>query len=97
MSPEGQILQNRSNAGRYPENQFNFVEGQREWRTSDPNFGNVLASGVGQQRGDKKDNDQFFHLQVTFSISLGSAGSKFGLGSCGRRNPYHMRFSCPKW
>jgi hypothetical protein len=97
LSPEGQILQNRSNAGRYPENQFNFVEGQREWRTSDPNFGNVLASGVGQQRGDKKDNDQFFHLQVTFSISLGSAGSKFGLGSCGRRNPYHMRFSCPKW
>lgn len=106
LSAEGQILQNRSNSGRYPSDEFNYVEGQRDFRptlsdgfTPNPNYGKIFTSptAIGQQRGDKKDNDQFFHLQVTFSISLGSAGSKFGLGSCGRRNPYHMRFSCPKW
>lgn len=91
LSPTAQLLQNRANDGRYPDNQFNFVEGQKDAA------GNVLVSGVGQQRGDKKDNDQFFHIQLTFAISLGDAGSKFSLGSCGKRNPYHHKFNCPKW
>ena len=101
QNPTAAILQNRSNVGKYPSNDFNFVEGQYNVNNSTRSATNALddlkATGKGLQRGDKKDNDQFFHLQVTFSISLGSAGSKFGLGSCGRRNPYHMRFSCPKW
>jgi hypothetical protein len=104
MSTLGQALQNRANDGRYPDHKFDYVEGQRDWRpmkadgvTPNPNFGQVLATGVGQQRGDKKNNDQFFHLQLTFAISLGEAGKKFGLGSCGKRNPYKVKFSCPKW
>lgn len=104
LSPTAQILQNRANAGRYPDHQWDFIEGQRDWHqylsdgvTPNPNFGNVLSTGVGQQRGDKKNNDQFFHLQITVAISLGEAGRKFGLGSCGKRNPYHHKFNCPKW
>ena len=84
-------FQNRSNAGRYPENTFNFVEGQLK-----PD-GSLNTGGIGQQRGDKKDNDQFLHVQLTFSFSLGASGKKLGFGSCGKRNPYHHKFACPKW
>jgi hypothetical protein len=91
LSAEGQALQNRSNAGRYPENTFNFVEGQLK-----PD-GSLNTGGIGQQRGDKKDNDQFLHVQLTFSFSLGASGKKLGFGSCGKRNPYHHKFACPKW
>lgn len=88
LSPTAQILQNRSNTSKYPQDDFNFVEGQ---------FSNTgVLGGAGNQRGDKKDNDQFFHVQVTFSIALNSGG-KLGFGSCGRRNPYHHKFACPKW
>ena len=88
LSPTAQILQNRSNTGKYPQNDFNFVEGQ---------FSNTgVLGGAGNQRGDKRDNDQFFHVQVTFAIALKSGG-KLGFGSCGRRNPYHHKFACPKW
>jgi hypothetical protein len=91
LSPTAQILQNRANQGRYPDNQWNYVEGQKDAA------GNYLIKGVGQQRGDKKNNDQFFHLQLTFSFSLGDAGRQFGLGSCGKRNPYRVKFACPRW
>lgn len=91
LSPTAQTLQNRANQGRYPNNEWNYIEGQKDAS------GNYLLSGTGQQRGDKKDNDQFFHVQLTFSISLGDAGRQFGLGSCGKRNPYHIKFSCPRW
>ncbi|MBK9328548.1 MAG: outer membrane beta-barrel protein [Sphingobacteriales bacterium] len=92
LSPEAQILQNRSNTGHYPDNNFNFVEGQRDLTT-----GNLLPAGIGQQRGDHKDNDQFLHLQLTFSFTLGPSGKRLGFGSCGKRNPYHHKFNCPKW
>lgn len=101
QSTTAAILQNRSNTSSYSSNEFNFVEGQyninNAVRSATNPLDDLKASGIGQQRGDKKDNDQFFHVQVTFSISLGSAGSKFGLGSCGKRNPYHHKFNCPKW
>lgn len=93
LSPEAQSLQNRANDGNYPQNSFNFVEGQKNTTT-----GALIPNGVGQQRGDKKDNDQFLHIQLTFSFSLGTAGGKkLGFGSCGKRNPYHHKFACPKW
>lgn len=96
LSPTAFELQNRSNTGNYPSPAFNFVEGQ--YKNGDANTlpNAVLANLAGNQRGDKKDNDQFFHFQVTFSIALKSGG-KVGFGSCGRRNPYHHKFSCPKW
>lgn len=104
LSSVGQILQNRANTGKYPDNDFNFVEGQRDWRrflsdgvTPNPQFGQLLPSGIGQQRGDKKDNDQFLHIQLTFSFSLGATGKRLGFGSCGKRNPYHHKFNCPRW
>lgn len=92
LSPTAQILQNRSNTGPYPDNLFNFVEGQKSTTT-----GTLLAAGIGQQRGDHKDNDQFLHLQLTFSFTLGPSGKRLGFGSCGKRNPYHHKFNCPKW
>ncbi len=92
LSPTAQILQNRSNTGRYPDNLFNFVEGQKSATT-----GTLLGAGIGQQRGDHKDNDQFLHLQLTFSFTLGPSGKRLGFGSCGKRNPYHHKFNCPKW
>jgi hypothetical protein len=99
LSSTAQILQNRSNTGRYPLNEWNYVEGQFLTNTTAPPNRdlNTAANALGQQRGDKKDNDQFFHVQLTFSFSLGASGKKLGFGSCGKRNPYHMRFSCPKW
>lgn len=96
LSTTAQILQNRANAGRYPNDDFNFVEGQKGSNPSQPTYGLLLPSGIGQQRGDKKDNDQFMHLQVTFTFNI-IRGDKLGFGSCGRRNPYHHKFSCPKW
>lgn len=92
LSPQAQILQNRANSGRYPDNQFNFVEGQ--YKTTD---GSLNVGGIGQQRGDHKNNDQFLHIQLTFSFNLGTSGKKFGFGSCGKRNPYHHKFNCPTW
>lgn len=92
LSPTAQLLQNRSNAGPYPDNTFNFVEGQKSLTT-----GALLPAGIGQQRGDHKDNDQFLHLQLTFSFTLGPSGKRLGFGSCGKRNPYHHKFNCPKW
>ncbi|MCC6515033.1 MAG: outer membrane beta-barrel protein [Chitinophagales bacterium] len=92
MSPIAQVLQNRVNTGRYPQNEHNYVEGQKDVVT-----GNLKPIGIGQQRGDKKDNDQFFHVQLTFSFSLGATGKRLGFGSCGKRNPYHHKFACPKW
>ena len=89
LSPTAQILQNRSNTGNYPDNKYNFVEGQYTAA------GALNPDGAGNQRGDKRDNDQFFHVQVTFAISLST--EKMGFGSCGRRNPYHHKFNCPKW
>lgn len=99
LSPQGQILQNRANSGRYPSDEFNFVEGQRYSQVSDPRYGQIITdpNAKGQQRGDKKDNDQFLHIQLTFTFSLGEGGKKFGFGSCGKRNPYHHKFTCPKW
>lgn len=91
LSPTAQILQNRSNTGPYPSTAFNFVEGQKSNGSS-----TFKASGIGQQRGDKKDNDQFLNLNLVFSISLGSI-NKVNFGSCGRKNPYHHKFNCPTW
>ena len=60
------------------------------------------AGGKGQERGDnnigdtKGINDQFFQVQLTFSIALGEFSRKAGFG-CGRKNPYGHKFSCPKW
>ena len=90
LSPTAQALQNRSNTGPYPSPTFNFVEGQFK-----PD-GTLNAGGIGQQRGDKKDNDQFLNLNITVSISLGSL-NRNNFGSCGRKNPYHHKFNCPKW
>jgi hypothetical protein len=59
-------------------------------------------NGKGYERGDdnvidtKGINDQFFQLQLTFSISLGEFNRKAGFG-CGRKNPYNTKFACPKW
>lgn len=104
LSPTAQILQNRSNSGKYPSDEFDFVEGQRDSHptlsdgvTPNPNYGKLVPGALGQQRGDKKDNDQFLHLQLTFSFNIGPAGKRLGFGSCGIRNPYHHKFSCPKW
>lgn len=101
QNPTAALLQNRTNTGKYPSNQFNFVEGQYNINGSVRSSTNALdelkASGVGQQRGDKKDNDQFLHIQLTFSFTLGPGGKKLGFGSCGKRNPYHHKFTCPKW
>jgi hypothetical protein len=86
-------LQNRANelTGPYSSPAFNFVEGQ--FKTD----GTPNSGAIGQQRGDKKDNDQFLNLNVVFSISLGGGGSRGAFGSCGRKNPYHHKFYCPKW
>lgn len=92
MGSTAGILQNRVSTGRYPENEHNYVEGQYDNVT-----GLLKPSGIGQQRGDKKDNDQFFHVQLTFSFTIGPSGKKLGFGSCGKRNPYHHKFNCPKW
>lgn len=89
-------LQNRSNTGNYPSPAFNFVEGQYNIGDSYTLANAATAGLAGNQRGDKRDNDQFFQFQVTFAISLVSGG-KMGFGSCGKRNPYHHKFSCPKW
>ncbi|MDB5226084.1 MAG: hypothetical protein JWN78_277 [Bacteroidota bacterium] len=99
LSPEGQQLQNRANSGRYPSDQFNFVEGQRYSNPTEARYGQIITdpNAVGQQRGDKKDNDQFLHVQLTFTFSLGAGGKNLGFGACGKRNPYHHKFSCPKW
>lgn len=96
LSPTAFALQNRSNTGNYPDPAFNFVEGQ--YNNGDANTvpNATLANLGGNQRGDKRDNDQFFHVQVTFSIAL-NTGGRLGFGSCGRRNPYHHKFACPKW
>lgn len=90
LSPVAQILQNRSNSGRYPDNTFNFVEGQYT------NSGALNVDGSGNQRGQKKNNDQFLHIQLTFTVNLG-AGGRMGFGACGKRNPYHHKFTCPQW
>jgi hypothetical protein len=97
LSHEGQILQNRANSGRYPSDEFNQIEGQRSNNINSLSYGLILPTGTGEQRGDKKDNDQFLHVQLTFTFSLGAGGSKLGFGSCGKRNPYHHKFACPKW
>ncbi len=82
LSSTAQALQNRANAGRYGSAEFNFVEGQ--YTTAGlPNPG-----GIGQQRGDKKDNDQFFNVQLTLSIALTS-----GMG----KSRFRGNFSCPVW
>ena len=91
LSPMAQQLQNRTTEGRYPEVNYNFVEGQ--YSQVD---GSLLAGASGNQRGDKKDNDQFFHLQVTFTFSIATE-PRTGFRSSGRRNPYNHKFSCPKW
>ncbi|MCB0508762.1 MAG: DUF6089 family protein [Chitinophagales bacterium] len=87
LDPTAQILQNRANTGNYPDNAFNFVEGQKK---SD---GSLNVGGSGNQRGDSKDNDQFFHVQLTFSFAI--TGKSLGGG--GRKNPYNVKFSCPRW
>jgi hypothetical protein len=88
-------LQNRSSTGNYSSPNFNFVEGQ--FRNGDANTkANAATAGLaGNQRGDKRDNDQFFHVQLTFVIALSS--ERVGFGSCGKRNPYHHKFTCPRW
>ncbi|HNF49144.1 MAG TPA: outer membrane beta-barrel protein [Chitinophagales bacterium] len=95
LSPLAQTLQNRANdatTSPYASTSFNFVEGQ--YKTD----GSLNTGGVGQQRGDRKDNDQFMHIQLTFTVRLGDIGGKKGaFGNCGRRNPYNHKFSCPKW
>ena len=95
QNPLAYQLQNRSNTGNYPNPIYNFVEGQYNNGVVN-SIGNENPGLAGNQRGDKKDNDQFFHVQVTFAIALKSGG-KLGFGSCGRRNPYHHKFACPKW
>lgn len=87
MSPVAQILQNRANTGNYPQNDFNFVEGQLT------KTGALNVGGTGNQRGDSKDNDQFFQVQLTFSFAIATRS----LGGAGRKNPYTHKFSCPKW
>jgi len=105
LTPMARILQNRSGTGNYPSDQYNFVEGQKDSRptlsdgfTPNPNYGQLFTNtdAKGNKRGDKTDNDQFFNIQVTVSFSL-PTGGKAGFGSCGRRNPYHHKFACPKW
>lgn len=102
QNPTAAILQNRTNTGLYPTNDYNYVEGQYlinsgTRSTTDP-LDQLKVTGIGQQRGDKKDNDQFMHIQVTFTVRLGDIGGKKGaFGNCGRRNPYNHKFSCPKW
>lgn len=60
-------------------------------------------NGIGQERGDnniddvKGSNDQFLNFKLAFTFALGAGGKKMAFGSCGRRNPYHHKFSCPKW
>jgi hypothetical protein len=99
LSAEGQILQNRANSGRYPSDEYNFVEGQRYSNVNEPNYGQIILDPTvkANQRADKKDNDQFLHVQLTFTFSLGAGGTRLGFGSCGKRNPYHHKFACPKW
>lgn len=87
MSPLGQELQNRANTGNYPDNTFNFVEGQKKTN------GALNVGGTGNQRDDKKDNDQFFQVQLTFTFMIPT----MTLGDAGRKNPYNHKFSCPRW
>jgi opacity protein-like surface antigen len=82
LSPTAQALQNRVNTGRFPENTYNFVEGQ--YTTA----GLINSGGIGQQRGDKKNNDQFFNVQLTLSVALTS-----GMG----KSKFRGNFSCPTW
>lgn len=100
QNPIAAILQNRSNTGKYPENKDNYVEGQYLSNAGIRNPNNALdnldLSGAGNQRGDKTDNDQFMHIQLTFTFTL-SSGKRLGFGSCGKKNPYKHKFSCPKW
>lgn len=93
LTPLGQALQNRANApdGKYPNNLYNFVEGQKP-----NNVAFLKTQGAGNQRGDETDNDQFMHIQLTFTFTL-SSGKRLGFGSCGKKNPYKHKFSCPKW
>ncbi|HQO31865.1 MAG TPA: DUF6089 family protein [Chitinophagales bacterium] len=93
LTPLGQALQNRANEtdGKYPNNLYNFVEGQKP-----NNVSTLKPFGAGNQRGDKTDNDQFLHIQLTFTFTL-SSGKRLGFGSCGKKNPYKHKFSCPKW
>ncbi len=94
QNPNAFILQNRSNDGNYGSPIYNFVEGQYSNGVVNQ-IGNENVGLAGNQRGDKKNNDQFFQVQVTFAIALSS--ERIGFGSCGKRNPYHHKFSCPRW
>ncbi len=95
LSAQGQIFQNRTNTGPYSSNEFNYVEGQYVAGNIPNRILNV--GGIGQQRGDKNDNDQFFNFNITLSYRFGDGGKKGAFGSCGRRNPYRHKFSCPRW